>query len=610
MKLVRLLVKNLRCVDSIEIKPRQLTSLIGPNNAGKSTLLRAVQILLDQQKPQPEEWRTGGEASPIEIQGDFEQLQDWEKQKPGVSSLVHDNRIRLRVLCKLDLASPGKPKVETTYEAEIPEENIDGWADKWVDLNSEIKTLAEEAGVKNGTDWRIAANKEKVKQLVRAKLPGKVTKSANASWTSEGISIAPALQQAIPQVQLIPAVRDAGEDGQPGAKTSFGLLLKAIILPAIVASAQFTNLNSAVTALDTLLKAEGAEQLPAIRELSTSLANRLSSLIDARVRLGMDPPDAEKFIGSNTILRLDDGTSTSISLQGHGLQRCLIFALLEVLAEQGARLAAAPGDNARIRSTVLLFEEPELFMHPHLLRRLKIVLEEISKRSDWQIILTTHSPIMVDVATDALSLVIHRRPLPTDPPSVKQLDHDPFEGDPIKAEERIKLRAVLDFHPTTCEAFFAKHAVLVEGDSELAVLMHKELPTLAGADLKSAKDCTIVSCAGKWTIPAIARLMVEFGIPVRIVHDLDKKKRTAKELEEAEAIDAYKANARIASIVPAAHILVNDDTLEDILWDERPSSGDKPYKAWKRVRELCEGKANLDHAPKLRDLVRFVYKPF
>jgi len=48
------------------------------------------------------------------------------------------------------------------------------------------------------------------------------------------------------------------------------------------------------------------------------------------------------------------------------------------------------------------------------------------------------------------------------------------------------------------------------------------------------------------------------------------------------------------------------------LWDKNApkSKSDKPYRGWKRVKELCEEKENLDHAPKLRDVVRFAYAAF
>ena len=613
MRLSRICVRNLRCIDEAEFRVPDYTSLIGPNNSGKSALLRAVELLLSQLKPEPDEWRQGHESEPIVIEADFEELEDWERRRPGVSALVHENAIKLRRTIVPSDEGEGRARPDTEYEAFKPEETITGWSDTWGDLNTEIKEIATARidGL-NGTRFRSAATKEQVRQLVREQMPERV-QLGDARWTSEGVSIAAALQQALPQVQLIPAVRDAADDGKPGAKTSFGLLLKSILLPAIKASDEYQSLIDAVSELEKRLSAEGDEQLPAVQKLTDEISKRLADFISARVRLGMDPPDAEKFIGSNTVLRLDDGTPTRIALQGHGLHRALVFALREVLAQQDASVAGDAEEEAHSRSIVLLFEEPELFVHPQLMRRLKANLEKISRRPGWQVILSTHSPIMVDVATDPRALVIHRRTGPTQPPRLKQLDHDPFAADDEREKERETLRATLVFHPTVCEAFFAKRAVLVEGDSEMAVLCHRaNLWKLAGIDADAAKDVTVVSCSGKWTIPPIARLLCQFQIPVRVIHDRDAHGRSPEQLGTLPAFNPYHANARIASIVDTADTHIVEDTLENLLWpdgDAALSPKDKPFRAWQRAGELCAGKANLDHVPGLRDMVKFAFAP-
>lgn len=612
MKLTRVCIRNLRCIDSLEFFPRTYTSLIGPNNAGKSTVLRAIELLLNQEKPLADEWRRSHETDPIEIEADFEHIEEWERNKPGVSSLIHGGKILLRYRATCADDGSGSRKVDITYEAKVPEESIDGWSDQWANVSQEIKDLAATIGVTTGNHWRTQANKERVRQLVREQMPAQVHQTGDPRWTSEGISINAALQQALPQAQVIPAVRDAGEDGKPGAKTSFGLLIKSIILPAVTGSEEYTRLMEAVRTLERRLKGDGAEQLPAVRELADRITERLSKLIAARVSLGMDPPDAEKFIGSSTVLRLDDGTDTRIGLQGHGLQRALVFALLEVLASQKARLEMEQGLPAQTRSTVLLFEEPELFIHPHLMRRLKETLRAISQRADWQVIISTHSPFLVDVADDPCSLVIHRRDQGAQPPRIKQLAADPLSGAAMQ-EERQRLRATLDFHPTVCEAFFAKHVVLVEGDTEIASLVRQpELYRLAGVTEDNHRDVTVVSCDGKWTIIPIARLLNAFGIPLRVIHDRDRKGKADEELAQDRSHE-FHANIRIAEVAGNESVLVIDDTFEHVLWDPETapqSAKDKPFRAWRRVRELCDARENLNHAPRLKQVVEFAFRPF
>ncbi|QQS07722.1 MAG: AAA family ATPase [Fibrobacterota bacterium] len=60
---------------------------------------------------------------------------------------------------------------------------------------------------------------------------------------------------------------------------------------------------------------------------------------------------------------------TDISYQGHGAQRSLIFALIEAVAKHNSNGGQPQGQT---KSTILLFEEPELFLHPHLIRRLQV----------------------------------------------------------------------------------------------------------------------------------------------------------------------------------------------------------------------------------------------
>ena len=139
-----------------------------------------------------------------------------------------------------------------------------------------------------------------------------------------------------------------------------------------------------------------------------------------------------------------------------------------------------------------------------------------------------------------------------------------------------------------------------------ALAEREELYAKAEVDMAKRSLCTVVSCGGKWTIAPIANLLKQFEIPFRIIHDRDKKGRTDAELAEAIPIDPYNANARIAQFVEPANIRVIDDTLEDLFWEERPkSSGDKPYRIWKRVKEIVESEDPLK--AEIKDLVQFAF---
>ncbi|MEC1733847.1 AAA family ATPase [Bacillus mojavensis] len=593
-------VSNFRSIEKIEVDLFDFTSLIGPNNCGKSSIIRAIEIFLNQSKPSIDEWRKGFENEEIIIEGVFDNILDWERDTPGVAGLVNDGKIKLRLRASLK-----DGKVESFYEAYIKQYEINGFQEKWSENSHTVKQIATSLVI-DGTKWRTKANRERVKEEIKQTNPELVTLSEE-DWTSENISIAPALKQALPNAVIIPAVKDASDELKPTNTTIFGTLLKQIILPAIQNMNEYRNLMENVELLSKKLSGELEEETPIISQLTNDISNRMSSIIESKIKFAMSTPDTNKFVGNYTTLLMDDGVETTIERQGHGSQRALIFALIEVLANHSSKNTS----EEMIRSTILLFEEPELYLHPHLMIRLKNALKYISKQTQWQVLISTHSPFLIDVVENPMSLAILNRKNPSEAPYINQLKQDPFEKGINIESEKNALRASLDFHPTVNQAFFAKRVVLVEGDTEKSLFNHR-LRVHEHYEISEEvfNTTTIVSCGGKWTIVPFAKLLKAFKIPFRIVHDCDRKDRTDEELESIRGIDPYKANEQIRIAADGEQIFLVEDTLENLLWEKgtKIPSKDKPFRTWKRINDLMENREELEKFPRLKDLFDFVYK--
>lgn len=603
-------VQNYRCIEDLKLEIHDYTSLIGPNNSGKSTILHAMDLMLSGSKPVPEDWRRGAEDKPLVIEMIFRDLEDHERNISGVAGLVYDGRIHLRMTA--EQTPDARSAVSQTFEVKKREERIEGWSKKYGDLSPELQEFVQSLGF-NGNDFRKVTNRERVREQLRRQHPELVSLGPEG-FVSDGVSIPQGPSQALPRPILIPAVGDAAQEAKPGTKTAFGQLLAAVLLPAVRQTDEFQDMERALEGLQIRLDGDGAPK--EVGDLISSISSRLAELLPATVRLDIQRPDFDKALSAAVRLNLLDGdVETTVDRQGHGVQRALIFALLEAvgLSKEKARStgpADSEGHPVRSLPYVLLFEEPELYIHPHLMRKLKRILLGMASKMGWQVMVTTHSPFLVDVAEDPCSLVVLRARSGSLSSTCQQLSKSPFESQDRRTE-RDALRAALDFHPTVCEAFFGNDTVLVEGASEMAILRHSDA-FLEACGLVPAKteDVSVVSCGGKWTILAMARLLKSFEIPIRVIHDGDRRSRSEDELEACRPIDPFRVNAALDEILDPSQLFACDDTLEDLLWPDREkhSTTNKPYQAWLRARQLVEEDLDLSNThPELWEMVRFAF---
>ena len=90
---------------------------------------------------------------------------------------------------------------------------------------------------------------------------------------------------------------------------------------------------------------------------------------------------------------------------------------------------------------------------------------------------------------------------------------------------------------------------------------------------------------------------------------------TEDQISQISAINAYRANSKIESIVGTDRVFRVDDTFEHLLWDpiidgNAPSDGGKPFNAWKRVRAYLDGTITLNAIceTKLKSVIQFIYE--
>lgn len=92
----------------------------------------------------------------------------------------------------------------------------------------------------------------------------------------------------------------------------------------------------------------------------------------------------------NNIIGDEDRENRKLEDLGQGTQRIIIASILkayiDILIERGIHTE---------KPVLVLFEEPEIYLHPKLKRTLNATLEKIAEQDNHQVVITTHDPYFV-----------------------------------------------------------------------------------------------------------------------------------------------------------------------------------------------------------------------
>ncbi|EOD2819931.1 ATP-dependent endonuclease [Providencia stuartii] len=192
----------------------------------------------------------------------------------------------------------------------------------------------------------------------------------------------------------------------------------------------------------------------------------------------------------------------SFDLQGHALIRQALVTLLGLFknTEDG-------------KKHIILFEEPELYLHPSNKRKFREALYKLANGEDYQIICVSHDPQLIDLSKPHTSLArfIKNQDGTTE---IYQTDEDLFVKD---TDTKNRVQMLNRFNPHLCESFFADEVILVEGDTEAIIVRH--LLSLHYPE----KEIFVLNTGSKNNIPFFINVLSNFKIKQHIIHDSDER---------------------------------------------------------------------------------------
>jgi putative ATP-dependent endonuclease of OLD family len=200
-----------------------------------------------------------------------------------------------------------------------------------------------------------------------------------------------------------------------------------------------------------------------------------------------------------TIIESGEQARVAVAERGTGFQSALVLGMLRYVANMELQ---ADGE------VLFAIEEPEAFLHPQTQRAMTQVLKRIADGA--QVIVTTHSPVVVD--TFKLTQIAR---LPLAP------DGTDFEWSPPDLDDAQEGRLSRYCTAANSELVFANAAILVEGEGDYLAIEHLLGRICRDAGGHYARGITVIEAGGIGRIKRLVELAEHFGVRSFVLVDRD-----------------------------------------------------------------------------------------
>jgi putative ATP-dependent endonuclease of OLD family len=506
MKLRRLRIHNFRSIVEADVEVHDYTMIVGANNAGKSNVLAALRAFYEDMK--------------------------WSVE---------------------DVPKVGKSSDETWVELEFALTDAE-----WINLADRYKEGVIDQTL---TVRRYFVSKDRVKTN-QSNIYGLVKGEPEDAYFYGAKNISTAK---VGRIIYIPAQTTAADQMKTSGPSPLRDMLNFMLKRVVSESAAYKAVEDAFGKLN--IEARGDDGfLAKIAKPINEAIGHWGVRFDMSVNT-VSPDDITKNLVKHAFADAMLGDAVfALDRYGNGFQRSFLYELIK-LAPSFADTKTSEKKEFDPDFTMILFEEPEAFLHPAQQENMAFHLRRLSAGDRQQVVITSHSPIFVGrVADDLCQIVRARREggitalgqigravakdvfaeglafkkcleafvnnacIPEQQKvKAKELLADAQNDDEIAAQEE-SFRYQLWLDSERSAMFFADRVLLVEGATEKALFgwllardWHEELAPYRIA---------VIDVMGKFNFHRYTALLEQFGIPYGLILDDDQDKQHHKAVNE------------------------------------------------------------------------------
>ena len=350
----------------------------------------------------------------------------------------------------------------------------------------------------------------------------------------------------------IPAISKVDEHTKLSGPSALRDLITNIMSDVVEGSEAYKILTDSVTIFAGSVRAIETEDKRSLSSFEDDL-NDLLEPWQTKFNLRFAAPSTAEIIKSMLGWDIRDNyheKPQGVEYFGSGFQRHFIYSVIQLGAKYVPQKISKKAKDFTPSLTLVLFEEPEAFLHPPQQDDLARNLITVSDTQDWQIICSTHSAHFVSRNAGRIPAIIRTQRVngmvsafqvveslwnsivdanhaiqhvAANYPKVQRT----MQADDLKPEmEAVKY--FLWLNPDRAGMFFAENVLLVEGPSETA-LINK---LLDDGKLSLPHGTYILDCLGKYNIHRFMNLLSALGVVHAVLHDDDDNKNEHEELNQ------------------------------------------------------------------------------
>lgn len=556
MKLKRIILENYKGFASrTAIELNDLSCIVGKNDVGKSTILKALDLFLNENSPSIEDRNTLSSSNEIsiELQFDFERVEVTIDDSILVTFEDEELTSSENLVCirKVWTIAQKISKPSFSILRKVYEQN-DFFDKSEKELIALCKSLNIETKKANGDTYNNREKRAKLREYLLQNNVGFKFDYMDLPTTGQGRQkkILDCLKSLFPSFEYFRAdssLSDSDTSVQKYFKEIAFKLLREQVNTEIVENAIKEKISSVLETITNKINAF----LPEEEQLSASIDFDWSKLVSTKFQTQKEE------------------TNVPLSSRGDGIRRITMMSYFEMLAEE----------HNNSRNIIFGFEEPETFLHPSMQKALYFKLSAMVENG-YQVLMTTHSPNIVAEAHINDLIFVYK----------EQAESCIKQGDQINVPNIIKELGINSDDKLFQMFSSTKLLLLVEGPDDIKAYTHV-VNKYKEANLveQSFEELGVVfipigGCGSikHWTNFDV---VTKLGKPYYIILDSDKKsdKEDSKNYDLLVSYGCEPSNfhltrkREIECYIPPAYFMTITDPITDI-----------EYGDYDDVKEICK----------------------